>query len=227
MAFYSREYEVYVVLGGPNASPPWVYSTWREASGAVDPLIEAARGRPAVRSTQLGPKSGSPNQRSISFGRVGWNDKGARKWCHSEDGQLVSSDPSRFLGSEVWAPSWTACERDRLAPDVYFAMSKAFSFDASGKPNDALNFNSTCVLAVATDMGPSAVGQARRSAESVASVLHAALRAHSVRPWGRPFGPGSYSNAINDLVTVGLFKPGPRHKEPVSLSMLDGSWASF
>ena len=77
MAFHDREYELYVVLGGPNAVPPWVNSTWNQVSSAIDPLMQAARDRPAVRSMQLGPKPGSANQRSISFGRIGWNDRGA------------------------------------------------------------------------------------------------------------------------------------------------------
>jgi hypothetical protein len=187
-----------------------------------------ARDRAAVRSTQLGPKPGSPNPRSISFGRIGWNDQGAKKWTHSENGQLVSGCTAHFLTCEVWAPSWTACESDRLPPDVYFVMSNASDGSSSSNPNNVLNFNSMCILAVASDLGPNIVGQARRSAESVASILQAVLQGHCIRPWGRSVGDGSfYTHAINDLATVGLFKPGPRHKEPISLSMLSGTWVSF
>ena len=228
MAFHDREYDVYVVLGSPAVRPPWVQPTWNGVSEALDPVMGSARERPSVRSTQLGPKPGSPNQRSISFGRIGWNDRGAKKWTHSEDGQLVSGRLAHFLTCEIWAPSWTACARDHLAPDVYFVMSNASELGHSPKSNSALKFNSHCILAVASDMGSTILEQARGSAQSIALLLRAVLQGYCVRPWGRSYGGGfSYTDAINDLAIVGLFKLGPRHKEPVSLSMLSGTWASF
>ena len=228
MAFHDREYEVYVVLGGPTAPRPWLQSAWGKITAALDPLMDAARDRPAVRSTQLGPKPGSPNQRSLSFGRIGWNDQGAKKWAHSVDGQLVSGDQAHFLTSEVWAPSWTACERDLMAPDVYLAISNAADFGAPSKPDSAAKFSSTCLLAFASDLNQQHAGQARKGAETIATVLQAVVRGHCVRPWGRSTGSGSsYTDAINDLAIVGLFNPGPRHIEPASLSMLKGTWAPF
>jgi hypothetical protein len=228
MAFSDREYEVYAILGGPTASPPWVHATWGEVYVALDPLIQAARDRSAVRSTQTGPKPGSSKQRTISFGRIGWNEQSAKKWTHREDGQLASGDPAYFMTSEVWAPSWTACERERLAPDAYFAIRNESDFAARAKESKAVNFSSTCILASASDLGPESIAQARRSAEAIATVLQAAARGYCVRPWGRRIeGSGSYTDAINDLFIIGLFKPGPRDTEPVSLAMFKDTWASF
>jgi hypothetical protein len=221
MQFHDREYEVYAILGSPAASPPWVHSTWVEVSAALDPLMQTARDRPAVRSDQLRPKPGSPNQRAISFGRIGWNELGARKWTHKEDGQLLSGDRAEFMTSEAWAPSWNVCERDGLAPDVYFVVKSQSDFPK-------LNFSSTCILASASDLGSESTAQARRSAEAIATVLQAAARGYCVRPWGRTIeGSTSYSNAINDLFIVGLFKPGPLDGERVSLSIFKDTWASF
>jgi hypothetical protein len=91
MAFYDRVFEVYAVLGNPAASPPpWVASKWARMSDALDPLMKAARGRPAVRVYQTSPGPGSPNKRDILFGRIGWNARGAGKWTHSTDGRLAS-----------------------------------------------------------------------------------------------------------------------------------------
>jgi hypothetical protein len=187
-------------------------------------VIKKTRGAAALRSMQLGPQGGSPNQRKISFGRIGWNSRGSKKWTHAEDGQLVSGGHAVFLNCEVWAPSWSACQGELLGPDVYFAVSGESA--ASSKPNDQLNFGSTCIMAVASDMGQG--DQARQTAESIASTLEAMLRAHCVRPWSRSVGDGAlHQNAINDLVVVGLFKPGPRHRAPVSLSSLAGAWTLF
>ena len=224
MAFHDREYQVYVMLGQPNVPPPWVERTWASIFHALDPLIRVARGAAAVRSTQLGPKPGSPNKRAISFGRIGWNDQGSRKWVHSVDGKLASGGDAIFLSCEVWAPSWTVSERERLAPDVYLAIRSA-SHGLSNSSSE-IKFNSQCILAVASDVGK--VGQARGSAEAVAYAVDSVLRAHCVRPWGIAFGGGGgFCNAINDLTFAGLLKSGPRHQVPVSLANLAEDWATF
>ena len=225
MAFHDREYHVYVMLGQPSAPAPWVEQSWAHLFPAVDPVISAARGAAAVRSTQLGPKPGSPNQSAISFGRIGWNDQGSRKWVHSADGRLVSGGDAIFLSSEVWAPSWTICERERLAPDAFLAI-RSTSHGMSNADSE-IKFNSQCILAVASDIGKA--DQARSCAEAVASVVDAALRAHSVRPWGIPVGGGHrfFSQAINDLTFAGVLKPGPRHQVPVSAANLAEGWATF
>jgi hypothetical protein len=224
MAFSNREYQVYAVLGHPTASPPWVERTWMQIFEALDPVIQVARASAAVRSSQLSPGSGSPNQRGISFGRIGWNKQGCKKWTHSEDGNLVSGGGAAFLNCEVWAPSWSVCQREGLTPDVYFAVGGASG--GSPKSSNGVTFNSHCVMAVASDLGRAA--EARSGAEAVATVIDAVLRGHCVRPWRRSMAGGeAYRHAINDLVVVGLFKPGPRHQAPVSLSGLAGTWASF
>src|SRR5262249_8961550 len=151
---------------------------------------QEARDRPAVRSSQFGPK---PKQRSISFGRIGWNEQGARKWLHSRDGQLVSGDPAYFIGTDVWAPSWSACVRERQAPAGFFSIN-----NVSVRPGDTARFNSTCVLAVASDLDCTA--QARQSAKAVANTLQAVVRGYCVKPWGRSTDGGvSFSEALNDL----------------------------
>jgi hypothetical protein len=96
------------------------------------------------------------------------------------------------------------------------------------KEHDPLGFNSTCILAAASDMADDFRDQSRRSAHSIARILQAVLRAHSVRPWGRQWGGGlGFTDAINDLIVVGLFKIGPLEEMPIALSMLNGNWELF
>lgn len=53
MAFHTADYDAYVVLGDPAATPLWQWNAWQQFLPAIDPLIKAARGKPAVRSTQI------------------------------------------------------------------------------------------------------------------------------------------------------------------------------
>jgi hypothetical protein len=224
MAFIEREFQVFVLLANPAASPPWVQRTWAEVSKALDPLVRAARDRPAVRSAQLTPGPGSPNQRAISFGRIGWGEDASMKWTHADDGRLVSGAPSQFCNCEVWAPSWTVCGRELQAPDVYFAMRNEADPPAAPARRKALCFNASCILAVASDVEAAVGEQLARSARGLALITQSVVRAHTVRPWAR--GP-AYTTAINDLIVTGLFRPGPRQQIPVTLSMLNGSWEPF
>jgi hypothetical protein len=204
-------------------APPWVERTWSQIFGALDPLIHTARDAAAVRSTQLSRESGPPNQRKISFGRIGWNKAGCNKWTHAEDGRLLSGGHAAFLNCEVWAPSWSVCEREGLGPDVFFSVSSE-STDSS-KASGTLNFNSACILAVASELGQP--HEVSKTADSFASVVQAVIRAHCVRQWGHVRDGAHHLNAINDLVVAGLFKPGPRHQAPLSLLSLVGTWTSF
>jgi hypothetical protein len=228
MGFNEREFDVYVVLGSSAASPPWVQSTWTAVSQALEPLIDAARDSPAIRSTQLRPGEGSPNKRGISFGRIGWDRRVPAKWTHSEDGTLLSGEPAHFLTCEVWAPSWTVCQRELRGPDVYFAISNESRPTGAGKEGSAAGFNSCCLLAVAGDLPGATSGKAAQAADALALLLDGRLWAHATRPWGSKREPGSLpTNAINDLITSGLFRPGPRQQLPVGVAMLNEGWTAF
>src|SRR4051812_47205153 len=128
MAFGDREYEVYAILGGSTAPLPWVHATWGDVSAAFDPLIRAARDRPAVRSDQLKPEPGSPNQRAISFGRIGWNELGARKWTHKRTASFCPAiGPSSRHPKSGHRPGLRASATG-LAPDAYFAVKNESDF---------------------------------------------------------------------------------------------------
>jgi hypothetical protein len=218
MSFPDRQYEVFVILGDPAAQPTWTELRWKLISDILDPLVQKARDRAAVRSSQMRKGAGSPNQRSISFGRIGWNAQGHKKWLHTSP----ESDGNEFIDTEVWAPSWTACEREGRAPDVYVAVRNAQS-----TPTERVTFNPIFILAVALDADGRVVSSARASAEALSAALGSVLRARWVRPWGIRMGGIGFTNAIGDLSTVGLFKPGPRHQQPPSVDMLEGSWEVF
>ena len=221
MSFQTRQYDVYAILGDPGAEPPWMEHVWSRIVVAVGPLIESSRGHAAVRSMQLNAGPGSPNKRAISFGRIGWNKAGHKKWVWRSAGTDGGSINRVFCMSQIWAPSWTTCEKECQPPDVYFAIRN--EDDYRGRQ---LSFNPVCLLAVARDRSTEFTGQGKKAAEALAQILQALVRVHRKRPWSYPFVQMS-TDAVDDLVVTGLFKPGPWDQNPPSPSILKGVWNTF
>ena len=73
MAFHAADYDAYVALADPNAAPLWSWKVWQRFLPAIDPLIQAARGNPAVRSTQYLPNRAGV----VRFGRLGLEEVGS------------------------------------------------------------------------------------------------------------------------------------------------------
>src|SRR5262249_25575255 len=150
-------------------------------SSATAGLFAAARDRASVRSTQF-TDSRCPSSQ-ISFGRMANDEKSAAKWNHREDGVLMSGSSAHFLGCEVWTPSWTVCEREQNAPDVFLFLGNE-DHGAGADVEVKRQFTSRCILAVACDLGDETRTGARRGALEIANALFAPLRAMCTRPWG-------------------------------------------
>jgi hypothetical protein len=215
MSYSDRQYEVFAILGDPALEPAWTESRWKCISDILNPLVQKTRGSAAVRSTQLSKGAGSPNQRAISFGRIGWNAQGHKKWVHISDG-------IEFINTEVWSPSWTTCEREGLPPDVYVAVR-----NSRLTPDQQVTFNPIFILAVALNSDGQMVSSARAIAEALSVVLNSVLRVRYIRPWGFRFGSMGFTNAIGDLSFIVLFKRGPRNQQPPAVEALEGSWEEF
>lgn len=218
MSFHDRTYDVYAILGD-GRSLPWSSLTWASISEALAQLTAHTRGPAAIRSTQLSGEA--PKMRQLSFGRLGLDAKSADKWTHVRPGQLAAGTRSAFLTTELWAPSWTVCERERVPPDIYFEISS--SGGELGMPSDDRSFGSVSLLAVAEDLKVKEASEG--VAKNIARAVGTVLAGRDTRPWGRSSGAASFTDAINDLVLTGLFVPGPRHDRPVDLSLFKGRWA--
>ena len=214
MAFHTADYDAYVLLGDPEAPPLWRWEVWQRLSPAMDPLMKATRGKPAVRSTQFlrNPKT------AVKFGRLGWKDSDHQKWTHGSPTNEEASESWSFLSTEIWAPAWTVCERENLAPDVFLSVAD------NGSYRQDMLFNPDVIFAVV-----SAFAQRHPSMVSaVVSALHNLTRAKLVgyqrRPWGKSIGSIGFTNSIQDLAWSGLFKPGPRHSGDVGLHLFADHW---
>jgi hypothetical protein len=219
MAFENRIYSVYAILGSVDALP-WSTLAWARISKALTPLLARSRGRAAIRTTQSGGVAGS--MKPISFGRLGFDEESAVKWTHAQRDELASGVRAVFVGAELWAPSWTSCERDGVPPDIFFSMR---SEGAMGQRGEKRCFDSVLLLAIADGLSVDVTGAqvAREIGEAVGTVL----TGHQIRPWGRSAVDWAFTNAIQDLIFAGLFAPGARHDKPVSLSLLKGEWTAL
>ena len=217
MGFHSASYNVYVALGDPKAAPLWKWKVWQRFLPAINPLIDAARGKPAVRSTQFLARLAV----DVKFGRLGWNEADHQKWCHGSPTNKDTSKSWRFLSTEVWAPAWTACEREDLAPDVFLSIADE---SLQGGPRKGLLFNPVVILAVVSELAQQHPIELDIAVSALRELTLAKLLCYKRRPWGKSIGSDGFTNAIQDLAFSGLFKPGPRHKDEPGLHLFADKW---
>lgn len=212
MAFFSRDYEVFLLLAAPGAAPLWNAAQWTPCAASLDGLMAqaSARGKAGVRSHQYNPK-GKP----IAFGRLGWDAKSHAKWTHT-----AATTEARFMTLEAWAPTWTTCEKDNQAPDLFLSLANESLLGRAGKP---LQFGQRTVCAIATDMGPDAAATLRQSLAQLAAQQDAVVFAHTRRQWGRA-AYGGFTGAIQDMLIGGLFQPDDPHARPLDAATFRETW---
>jgi hypothetical protein len=215
MAFHTADYDVYALLGDPTSEPLWHWAKWLRLMPDLGALLHVARGPASIRSTQFLPnRSGT-----VKFGRIGWKEADQQKWTHGSPLTLESSSNWRFLNTEVWAPAWTQCERDKSAPDIFMAIGSQAGFGA------APSFEPVIVLAVVCELSCRENLLVARVIERLREVANPKLLAHLRRPWGRTTLDGlGFSNSIQDLHVTGLFKLGRRQERPVDLDLFKDVW---
>jgi hypothetical protein len=210
MGFHTRRYIVDVLLGDPAAEPLWSSTAWSAVVGSLDPLMSSARGKEAVRSLQYSLR------KPVRFGRIGWNAVGHQKWTLG--GPLPSSAGRVFSSVEAWAPSWTICERDNCPPDTFLYVQNEAAIFSKGA-----SFNPTVLLATAEDC--EALREPRVEAvQALVSWTRPLLHVWKARTWGNSSTVG-FTDAIQDLVVTGLFKPGKRHSGVPTVDIFSEPWS--
>lgn len=216
MSFFSRDYDVFVLLAAPDAPGLWQSDQWTPFAAALAPVLAQTRsegkgrGKAGVRSHQYNPQG-----KLIAFGRMGWDDKSQARWTHGPD-----TSGARFMSLEAWAPTWTVCEKDDLAPDLFISLFNEPLLNAAGRP---LLFGQRLVCAIATDLGADAAATMRQAMTALARQQQAPVFLHARRPWGKA-ALGGFGSAIQDLALTDLFKLGDVHARPLDASTFRGQW---
>jgi hypothetical protein len=216
MSFCEKDYATYVVLSGPRTTTPWNWSLWMEIQKSLEPFSLVSRGKAAIRSTQITRNKG----KQIPFGRLGWDQKSHLKWTHGAPGAEIDFEELCFLNMEAWAPSWTICVKEGMAPDFYFSLHN----EHSRGENEKSLFGSILVAALATSEGSERLAQFEAAVKGIATKLHSPLSLYKHRKWGTPIGNEAFTNALCDLGLIGLFKVGPRHQRPLDSSTFAEHW---
>ena len=213
MSFFARDYAVYLLLAAPAAPPLWQAAQWAPFAASLDGIVAQARirGKAGVRSHQYNSRG-----KLIPFGRLGWDDKSHAKWMHTP-----ASCEARFMSAEAWAPSWTTCEKDNLAPELFLALANEALLGREGK---ALQFSQRLVCAIATDMGPEAAATAHASLAQLARHQDAVVFARTRRQWGSASACGGFTDAIQDMLLGGLFRHDDPHAQMPDAQALRASW---
>jgi hypothetical protein len=211
--FHKRTYLAYLILGKRGAAPPWHHREWLAATSHLPPLLEAARGPAAVRSTQT-----TDDGSTLLFGRLGWNPRSHAKWTHGSPETARQSARWTFVSTEVWAPHWNVCAREDAAPDVFLSMAPAIVPE--------LGFDVGVLLAL-HDQLPGEILQAgaHHVIREFARVVRPVLLAQARLPWGRALPGGGFTDALQDYLLSSLYHPG-MGKIP-ELRRLGGRWRAL
>jgi hypothetical protein len=216
MHFHTAAYDTYVILGDPDLPALWNWKVWRRFLPAADPLIQAARGKPAVRCVQYLPDSAGV----VKFGPLGWNEADNRKWCHGSPTNKATSKRWSFLAVEMWAPTWNVCVREDRAPDVFLNV---VNDSLGGGYGQDLLFNPVVVCAVVSELAKRQPAEVSALVSALRDVTSAKLVGYKRRPWGKSDGIG-FTDSIQDLAPNGLFKLGPRHHGTVGFHLFSHKW---
>jgi len=215
--FYARIYDLYVILGATNSPELWQWKNWQLVVAGINPFISVTRGKAAIRTTQFC----NTNKKYVSFGRIGWNDKGHQKWTHGSPITGKESDSWYFMGMELWSPDWNVSERENLAPDLFFKIRN----EVSSHRKTPIKFNQIIIFAVCVDAGQAVRANARKWVQELSIKLDSPLTAYQERTWGKAFGNSfGFSDSIQDMALTGLFKVGDYHNRPVDLETFAESW---
>ena len=218
--FHARIYDLYVILGATNSPELWQWKNWQLVTVGLNPFISVSKSKAAIRTTQFS----NPTKKHVSFGRIGWNEKGHQKWTHASPITSKESGSWYFMGMELWSPDWNISEREQLAPDVFFAIRN----EVSSHRKTPIKFNQIIIFAVSIDAGEVIRADARKWVQELSVKLGSPLTVYQERAWGKAFGgSGGFSNSIQDMASTGLFKVGDYHNRPVDLETFVESWSSL
>lgn len=209
---FERLYELYLFLGDPDSAPLWDSQVWSSASSLLDPLVfNPRRGSPAVFTVQF---SCTSPPKPLRFGRIAWTSAGHSKWTHHKQTK------AEFIQTQLWCPGPTNCQRQDRPPDFFLSLHNM------GRLAQRPTFRDTLLLATAIDEAR-LLDHAREAARKLATIRRWVFRGRRLRPWALPFGSGAFTDSVQEMPSLGVFKLGPVVMQPPTKEILSEDWDAW
>jgi len=216
MSFHTKAFDVYVVFSGPHTPPPWSWEKWAEIAKSLEQFATSSRGKISLRTTQVSKDT----QKKFPFGKLGWDAASYSRWTHCSPSNATGSQRRVFYSAEAWAPSWTQCEKENDAPDFFLSLNNPH---IQGE-NETSQFGAILIAALSALEPESQLANFRMAVMSIGKSVASPLTVWKRRDWGRPFGKLGFTDALNDLGSIGLFKPGNYHQRPLNAETFAEEW---
>ena len=219
MPFHTKEYDVYAVLTGPRTTPAWSWEKWSDIAKSLEPFATSTRGKTSLRTMQVSKDT----QKKLPFGKLGWDNKSHSRWAHGSSANLTESKRWVFYSAEAWAPSWTQCEKEDDAPDFFMSLNNAHIRGETEKSQ----FGAKLIVALSALESETRRSDFRLAVLSISKTVASPITVWKRRHWARPFGTLGYTDALNDLGVIALFRVGPCHERPLNLETFQEEWTQI
>ncbi len=183
--FYHDEYVVWIILRKSTDLKLHDWKIWERCFQILNNLINNQPEKMTIRTSQSVPKTST----WLPFGRMIWNKKNNLKWTSKYKEGDNKVENIEFFDTEFWCPSWTICERENIAPDIFMkidAMEK-------GLLNDLFDES----LLIASKIKNDSVNQA--IIEEIAEQIDAQYIIKGNRQWGRSVLENSWTDSLMDF----------------------------
>ena len=187
------DYISFVIVGKSTQRKAWHWETWSLIARRLDPIIAATNQKAGVRSIQ-GVRG---SNEGVKFGRLVWDEKSHQKWAHFSEINSVQSGNWIFFNAEIWAPSWTVCNRERRNPVIFIKVENPFG---ALEPKEG-QFNQFVQLSVPIDFFNRARAPIEKALEQIYGLLDGVLIIVRTSPWNSKFD--SVQDVLNNHLRYG------------------------
>ena len=202
----NREYDFYLIFGQKDEYKlPWIKTNWKsDFEPYFDLLIKQTQN---IKETGIKVIKYRPEKRiskkdhqefiyhsDIKLGRLKWDEKSHEKWT------IPSDSADYFLEFELWAPSWTVCDKKQSVPDIFITISNERDFENTTD----VKFGYFIVVAIAKNLKINSKPILRELSERINSIATIV----KTRKWGKPEKAGDwiFENWIQDTFSNGIYK---------------------
>ena len=204
---------VSVVVVGLRRPPVWQWPAWRDGAAALEPLVDLVEVPTAIRSQQLV----GGTRKAVPLGRMAWGPPEAQRWVQGSPGAAAESLAWEHLATEVWAPRWTECDRQAMAPILFVEIANPHMLGEA----QAGQYNQLLHVGLPQDLVRAHQPVVEAALRALASAVDAGQVVFRETPWWR------HGDCLQDGLRNHFSYVGPRHHPVPQLSAMRTRWTVF